>query len=270
MVGKEYFLCRSNDVFLSVKVFGKGKKNVLAFHGYGQDAEVYKLLANDQTDITLYSFDLFCHGSSAFPENESPVTHNELKKLLEDFLQTTGIKSFQLIGFSMGGKYALSIAYNFPRMVSDLILVAPDGIKKDFWYQFATQLSLLRVVFKSVIDHPNFFNQTAKLLDWLNLVDGRVRKFAVNEMNTREKRSKVYFSWVYHRKLFTNIPELAALINSYSINVYFVLGKYDRIITPAYIVPLQKLLKNYHMRELKCGHTRLLQKFVLEYDHLIT
>ncbi len=270
MVANKHIFCRSNDDFLTVKVFGEGKKSVIAFHGYGQDSEVFGQLSDVSPEWTIYSFDLFYHGLSSLPPVHPPLAPFKLQQVFEDFLRQTNIDQFIVIGFSMGGKYALSFASSFPHLIRKLILVAPDGIKKDFWYQLATRSVAVRWLFRQVVDHPEILRKTALLLDRLNIVDGRVRKFALNEMDTREKRMKVYRSWVFHRNLFVNLEVMAEKIEDKKMEVVFVLGKYDRIITPAYITPLKNLLAAPEVKVLGCGHTTLLQRFQEKFSELIT
>ena len=269
MVANKYIFCRSNDDFLTVKVFGEGKKKIIAFHGYGQDSEVFRQLSDLDPELTVYSFDLFYHGLSSLPPVNPPLTAARLAQIFSDFLLQASLEKFSVIGFSMGGKYALSIISSFPDMVDKVILVAPDGIKKDFWYQLATRSIAVRWIFRKVVDHPEILRKTAFLLDRLNLVDGRVRKFALNEMNTREKRIRVYQSWIFHRHLFVNLGEIAEKIRREKIEVVFVLGKHDRIITPKYIIPLKKLLTASEVKELSCGHTTLLQRFQEKFRELV-
>lgn len=262
-------ICRYNDVFLSVRVLGSGKKKIVAFHGYGQDGNVFKEILSKIPDVAIYSFDLFYHGSSDSPDPQPELGHQFLGNLFEDFLNQAGIKNFTLIGFSMGGKYALSILKSFPHRVDKMVLIAPDGIKKDFWYTLATKYLVFRKVFHMLINKPAFFRRSALLLDKLKLVDGRVRKFATVEMNTFEKRKRVYKSWMYLKKLFVNKKDLADLINQHAIPIVFVLGKFDRIIPSRPIENFAAKLNTARVVFLKSGHTNILDKFIEDVEDII-
>jgi pimeloyl-ACP methyl ester carboxylesterase len=46
---------------------------------------------------------------------------------------------YLLMGFSLDGRIALSVLELMPAGVSRLVLLAPDGLKINFWYWLSTQ-----------------------------------------------------------------------------------------------------------------------------------
>jgi len=51
---------------------------------------------------------------------------------------------FHLIGYSMGGKFALLTYELFDKKVKSLTLLAPDGIKTGLWYSISSYPGSLR------------------------------------------------------------------------------------------------------------------------------
>ncbi len=238
---------------------GNGSRVLLAFHGFGQTQAHFDPLVRQLSEsFVIYSFDLFYHGQSFWNHKEQPLTKHYWKKLLENFLIQQKIETFALAGFSMGGKFVLATLEGFADRISDIILMAPDGIKTSFWYSLATYPAWTRRIFRGIVVHPRRFQQLARWMRHLRLVDKGVVRFAQSQMNTREKRHRVYYSWMVFKDFSFDIAQVAALINRYSIPTVVFLGKYDRIITAR---NLQRLLKHipHRLVILEVGHSRLIE-----------
>lgn len=212
--------------FLHYTRSGSGQNVMLTFHGYGQDNRVFE----KYTGYTFYHIDLFFHGKSVWTKGEEPLEKSEWKQLISDFLDQNNIRSFSLLGFSMGGKFALATLEAFPDRVDEIVLLAPDGIKTSTWYSLATYPIALRKVFKSMIsNHPRFL-RIARAAKKLGLVDKGVLRFVETQMDSEEKRKRVYYSWVVFRHLEFDIDEIKSLIKENNISLRLYVGRYDKII----------------------------------------
>jgi pimeloyl-ACP methyl ester carboxylesterase len=240
---------------------GHGKKKLLLFHGFGQDHQVFVSLARAlSTQYTCYIFDLYFHGQSTWPLEEQPLEKHEWKAILESFLKEENIATFSLLGFSLGGKLVLATVEAFAAKTEAVFLLAPDGIKTSFWYNMATYPILVRRLFKSMIFHPDRFFRISQALYRLNLVDRGLIRFAEHQMNTEEKRRRVYFSWVVFRHLRFNLKKIARIINANDIRTVIVVGKHDKVIRPEAIKHLSTRLKNCRVEVLDTGHTGLINQ----------
>jgi pimeloyl-ACP methyl ester carboxylesterase len=142
-----------------------GEKIMLAFHGYGQDAQVFHEISTYLTNgYTVYSFDLFFHGRSTWNKTKGEFSKNELETIFNMFLGKENISEFSVMAFSLGGKTALCLAELYPEKIEKLILIAPDGIKTSFWYNLATYPGPIRSLFRYIIFSPKLFFQLASLL----------------------------------------------------------------------------------------------------------
>lgn len=249
------------DALLTFQRSGKGPKPLLVFHGFGQSSQVFRELSQTLNErYTLYIFDLFFHGSSEWNYGEQPLEKEFWNQLIHQFLTQQNIQSFSVLGYSMGGKFALAITEAFPERVKEIFLVAPDGIKTSMWYSLATYPLMLRSLFKSMILKPDRFQFITSLASKLRIIDKGLVRFAETQMNTEEKRKQVYYSWVVFRHLKFDVAKIATLINSNNIALTVVIGKHDKIITAENMNILLKRVKKYKLDILETGHTGLISK----------
>src|SRR5690606_13088301 len=115
---------------------------VFCFHGYGESSEHYAFL-DQEASLQQFSFlaiDLPWHAQTEWKESLN-WNAEELHELVIAILEKenfTAAKPFCVIGFSMGGRIALDYYEHYPQLLSKLILLAPDGIRKSPWYWFST------------------------------------------------------------------------------------------------------------------------------------
>lgn len=254
------------DAKLSYTSMGSGSNILLTFHGFGQDKLVFVPIAEAlQNDYTIYSFDLFFHGESTWKDKKQLLTKTIWKEFITHFLHKHNIQSFSIMGFSMGAKFALSILESFPKMVNKIILVAPDGIKTNFWYSIATYPNWTKSIFKTLVFKPKVYYRVGTILYKLRLVNKGIIRFAESQLNSREKQLRVFYAWLAFKELQFNMKEIATIINSKNISLTMFLGKYDKIITLKNMQKLLTQVKDYQLIILPTGHNHLLEKIA---EHL--
>ncbi|MEP2667562.1 MAG: alpha/beta hydrolase [Cyclobacteriaceae bacterium] len=242
---------------------GNGSEHLLLFHGFGQNHTAFNSLASKLDEkFTLYSFDLFFHGQSQWPHDETPLSKAYWKELLASFLNEKGIENFSVIGFSLGGKFTLASLEAFPSRIKSVYFLAPDGIKTNIWYSLATYPVALRWLFKSMILKPGRFQSIVKGARKLHIVDRGVSKFAESQMDTEEKRRRVYYSWVVFRQFKFDMATIASIINYNKINLHVMVGKFDKIITAKNMARLLRRVPQHHFQILETGHNGLIEKSI--------
>lgn len=238
---------------------GTGKQILLLFHGFGQHHKAFDLLTENLAHThTLFAFDLFFHGESQWPD-ERPLEKEIWKDIMAQFFGQNNIDRFSVLGFSMGGKFALATVELFPDLVSRLILLAPDGIKTSFWYSLATYPIALRSWFKSMILKPGRLQGLLIFLRTLRLVDAGLLRFAEFQMNTQEKRERVYYSWVVFRHLKFDLKKIAQLILEHRIPFTLLIGRYDKIITSQNMNRILRYLPDVKVTLVESGHNRIIE-----------
>ena len=232
------------------------------FHGFGQHHGIFESWAQALgNDYTLFSFDLFFHGQSHWHSREA-LEKSDWKEILLMFFQQESITVFELVGFSMGGKFALATLELFPDRVKKLTLLAPDGIRTSFWYSLATYPIATRTLFKSMILHPSRLRTLAHILRAFRLVDNGLLRFAEHQMNTEERRRRVYYSWVYFRHLKFDLDSIIRLLNDYPIPTVLVVGRHDKIITAENMRPFAAKIKGVRFEVIEAGHNDLIGKSI--------
>ena len=241
---------------------GHGSTPLLLFHGFGQTYAVFDGWARSlESKYTLYSFDLYFHGQSLWPGRQ-PLEKSDWRLIIWEFLQNEKIDSFELAGFSLGGKFALATLEAFPEKVKKLILLAPDGIKTTFGYSLATYPIAIRKWFKSMILHPGRFYSLVRALNKVGLMNKGMLRFAESQMDTEEKRRRVYYSWVYFRHLKFNVSEIAALLNHHRIPLLLIVGKYDKVIPAKNMNRLVRQLDQKQFEIIEAGHNDVIENSI--------
>ncbi len=246
---------------LYYKKIGKSDKILLAFHGMGQDFSCFQKFAQTfDNQYTTYLFDLPFHGES---EVNKPIITKEIwQEFLTKFLQENQIKNFSVIGFSMGGRFALATIEAFSERIKNVLLLAPDGITEDPFYYGATRFKFTRNIFKKVLKNNRKFHSFAGFLSHIGIVHESVLKFAKMMVDTPEKQKQLYQSWVGFRTLRFDLRKLSQLINNQEINIKIFMGKYDKLLPVQNVYPLTKYLKNVELLTLESTHGRLIEKTI--------
>jgi pimeloyl-ACP methyl ester carboxylesterase len=237
---------------------GSGAEKLLLFHGFGQDHSALTPLVNALSkDFTCYSFDLFFHGRSTFPEINFPILSQDWEKVLQLFLQKEDITQFNLLGYSIGSRFAITSLQSFPGHTRSITLIAPDGLTTNFWYSLATSNPLSRSVFRQMIKSNGGFQTLANVAQRTKIVSSGLLRFAVIQMGTAEKRQKVYNSWVAFRKLKAG-KKFVQIINERNIPMLVYLAKHDQMIREDGLTKYLRQVKNLSTRIIDTGHNRLI------------
>ena len=174
------------------------------------------------------------HGKSEWHEGVNFMP-SDLLQITELVLARHGLASrtFSLLAYSMGGRIALTLLQQIPDRITKLILLAPDGLKINFWYWLSTQTIAGNKLFLATINYPGWFLRMVQSGQKLRLINPSVHKFVEYYLHDKSRRKQLYLRWTCLRKLKPNLPRIKELIRKNSIRVHLVYGKHDRIILPA-------------------------------------
>jgi len=254
-----HYFCTKNAVLHYLKI-GTGDRIMICFHGFGQEASVFSSLASTLTkNYTLYAFDLFYHGNSKWNNCEKAILPTELSQIFEEWIEEQQLEKLSLCGYSLGGKIVLSLLEHLSTPIEKVLLIAPDGIDTNFWYDLATYPYWARRLFKYTVNKPEIFFRIANGLGKIKIIDRGVIKFAKYQMNTRKKREKVYCSWLSYRKIKADIARVSKKININEVKLTIYLGAFDRIITDKRVRPLTNRVTFYEKFILDKGHNTLIK-----------
>jgi len=125
---------------------GEGKP-LLIIHGGANGAGAWrKNLAELAKHYTVYVPDLPGFGRSQEIEGDFHIP--ELVKFVDDFARTLGLKTFYLVGHSLGGAIAVNYVLQFPNKITKLVLVSSMCLGKEIalWVRFLSRLWLARIM----------------------------------------------------------------------------------------------------------------------------
>lgn len=110
---------------------GDHGSTVLLLHGIGAYIERWlPSLATLATQHRVYAMDLLGHGRTDKPSSAT-YSWEAAAQFVKDFMAALKIERASLVGHSMGGGIALTMALKFPAMVEKLVLVCSAGLGKD-------------------------------------------------------------------------------------------------------------------------------------------
>lgn len=250
---------------------GSGPRPVLCFHGYGEDASSYDFWANYAGDqYSFYSIDLPFHGQTEWKESLK-FSPSDLLSIVNTILSGANLKletrnlKLSLMGFSLGGRIALSLYELMPQKIERLILLAPDGLKTNFWYWLATQTWLGNKFFSFTMKHPGWFFGFLKLLNKLKLVNASIFKFVNYYIGDKEVRRLLYARWTTLRKLKPDLAKIRSGIKENDTKVRLVYGHHDRIILSSVGERFRKGIEDQcSLSVIHSGHQVLHEKHIAE------
>lgn len=122
---------------------GRGEKHLVAFHGFGQSAEVLcAQLSFLKDDRNIWCFNLPFHGGDNGFESKKDYLDG-----ITAFLTEKGIGQYDVFGFSIGARVAMELVV---RSGQKLYLLAPDGVARRWPFECLTRSIAGKAVFKFV------------------------------------------------------------------------------------------------------------------------
>ena len=187
---------------LAYRICGNGPAPLVAFHGFGQRSDVFWPIPEAVSrQFTVYTVDLFLHGDSRYV-GSSLLTKTSWQQLIGAFLDAHQIHRFSIMGFSLGGRFALPLIESFADRLDQVILIAPDGITHTLWYRLATATRAGRGLFRYVLRHLSTLNRLGHALVRVGLLNRTAMRFAELSLSTPEQRKLVYDTWTQFRLIY--------------------------------------------------------------------
>ena len=232
---------------------GSGKRILMAFHGYANDATIFTPIEQYlHNEYTILSFDLPHHGNSKW--GITPLTRKDLVFLVNHVKGEYGIEKISLLGYSLGGRICFTIVELLPASIDRVTLLATDGLVINAYYSFFTRTHLGKKIFRHMLEKPTLY---FKLLDWLkkrNLVDAGRHKFVMQSLSSAENRNLLLHVWLGLSDLIPAPAKLRAAIAQYNIPVSIFMGAHDKIMPPALGEKFKAGLDSVQLYVLDKGH----------------
>jgi len=234
--------------------WGRGKRLLLAFHGYGDDAGIFSPLQGLLDDVyTILSIDLPHHGKSKWPDDVLLETV-DLVGFVETLKSTYNVGKVSLIGYSLGGRVCLSIIEKIPESIDKVVLMATDGLTINLYYYFFMQTFIGKKLFRGMLQKPGFYLKAMGWLRKMNFVDPSRYKFAMHFLQTEENRNFLMKVWPGMSDLVPSPSKLKSVIRKHHIPVSIFMGAHDKIISLSQVKKFSRGLGSVQLHILEKGH----------------
>lgn len=233
---------------------GSGKRLLLAFHGYHNDASIFSGFENlIGNDFTILSFNLPFHGDTKWKDGRF-LEKTDLVSLVNQVRTLFGVEKVDLLGYSMGGRVCLNIIELMPEKIERVILVACDGLIFNPFYFFVTRNTLGKALFGNFIHAPKkYLALISRLRKW-NFIDASRYKFFMYYLESETDRQFLHKVWPAMSMLLSDNNKVRKAIEKYQLPVFIFMGKYDRIIPPKNALEFKKDLKTVELFIVEKGH----------------
>ncbi len=244
---------------LAYRIYGRGPRPAIAFHGYGGTGRNFEKLEEALKDrFTTYAVDIFFHGESSFPTGRSadePITPEEFTTLMHAFMDHLGVKEALMIGFSLGGRLALTCIERMPERCSGLWLFAPDGLVRFPWYRAASKWGWGRSIYRRFVTDPRRVHWLFDRARDLRFISDRRHQFLKGHTSDTIRRQLVYDVWLSLRLLEPDLRAVGANLKKHELRAEVFLGRYDKVIRPAWGKNLKRHAPDrVHLHLLETGH----------------
>lgn len=256
---------KESEIWFGIK--GSGPSVIVCLHGFGEDMDSFTFLNNSlEKQYTLLGIDLPFHGNTQWRQALQLMPW-EFLKIIEQILDSAGFGSkcvFSLLGYSLGGRIALQLLQMIPERIERVVLIAPDGLRVNFWYWLGTQTYIGNKLFYATMLHPGWFFAMAAVAYKTRLINKSIIKFLHYYLDDMEARLVLYQRWTTLRKFKPDLTPITKIIKEYQIPVRFVFGKYDRIILEKRSAPFKSDTKHVKVVVLNAGHQLLNEKYAVD------
>jgi pimeloyl-ACP methyl ester carboxylesterase len=246
------------DSSINYVEFGSGKETLICFHGYGQDCHVFDVLEPSLgTKYRLVSVDLPFQGKTIWGEKEklNPVLLNDL---MIRFLEHIGAgEKISLLGYSIGGNYALGFAVAIKSRINDLWLIAADGLKRKPAFNFITKTTLGRMLFMRFVLSPGWFFSTIRIVKRLGMVNNKTLKFYKSTVDTIGKRKELFDRWTSTARISPGVKATLRELGDSEIRAFLIYGKRDSVISYKSAMRFNRLMHNSRLKLVDKGHRLL-------------
>jgi pimeloyl-ACP methyl ester carboxylesterase len=260
---------------ISYSWWGTGKKLLLCLHGYGESATSFALLEQALgKEFTILAPDLPFHGGTQWKDGLyfDPAKFPALMEEIIDRLPFTPaidgspaprFDRWWVMGYSMGGRVALSLLEYVPEKIAKLILLAPDGFKMNGWYWLATQSRPGNLAFRRIMHRPHSLFRMLRIAGKLKLLNPGIHKFMFRYIEDPQVREELYDRWTVMRGFKPDIRSIRSIIRERQIPVNLLYGRHDHIIRSATGERFRKGIEPWcRIDVLDAGHALLQPKFL--------
>ena len=240
--------------------YGSGDKPMLAFHGYGMTGKQFHVLKNSiLSKYHVYGFDHFFHGESELAgwtekQIREGMPREMVKLYLDEWFKIYGKQKISLMAYSIGANLALILLEEYPDLVDEIILMAPDGLSVYKGFHFLLHQPIGKYFFRQVTKSKWLAPWLLKTLRKTHFIDDSLYNIAYNEIDTEKKRLDVYYTLNLIRLLKPDTDKVIQLINQHQIKCTLIFGRDDQLFPKSAAMPFIEQLNSAEVHEVPLGH----------------
>lgn len=208
-----------------------GKLALVAFHGFSRPLEdMAALLPYLRANEALLAIHLPAHGRSS--GHHRPLELAEWADAMEALVTELGLSlGGRTVAYSLGGRVGLSWWMARDEAMSELILIAPDGLRKSPGYAWSVDTLAGRSILKRSLKWRGaMVRWTDRALRW-GLIGKHHHQFSLFHLESDPIWSMVQDCWLSMRRFWPH--RLDAFLKSRDGRVQIHLGERDKIIPPS-------------------------------------
>ena len=187
---------------------GPVEEVVIAFHGFGRGVEemlAFLPLFNAQTAMLSVGL---CHHNGSTPPPDGAQTSPLSPKVFQQALAAWTAELLPnghpripqtMLGYSLGGRIAMALFENAPERWVRLVLLAPDGFKKNPMYQFAVETAFGRWTWRWCDRHADFVQSVIRACRRWRILPEHLAHFALHHTQDETMRKLVSNTWFTHQ-----------------------------------------------------------------------
>ncbi len=227
----------THGVTLAYRTYGHGPLPMLALHGFGRTGADFAVLETQlMQQCTIFAFDLHFHGKSpGYPERaENPFTPTELATYFTAFADHLNAPKIALLGYSLGGRIALSLLEEMPQRIQRMFLAAPDGLITRPWYRGLATSPTGRALYRRFVERPRNVHAIMHGLRAVRFMNEKMHRFLIGQTDSKAKRMLVRDVWLSYRLIEPDLANAALQARQHQIPIHLFFGERDTVIKPAF------------------------------------
>jgi len=248
-----------NGLTIAYRTFGHGPVHAIGFHGYGGSTNDFAPFARPLAEhCTIHAFDIWFNGASIWPPDRpvsDPLEPEELTELIRAYSDAHGIDRALYMGFSLGGRMAMSLMERLPERSRGMLLLAPDGLVRNPWYRALSRYGWGRALYRSFQEKPGAWFRTVDTLHRMKLVTTKRHSFLRFHTEDQGKRQLVHDVWLSLRLLEPDLRTVVRNLRQQDLHAHLYMGRYDSVIKLPWGQRFQRLAPDHiHLTVLETGH----------------
>lgn len=223
---------------------------VVGLHGFARPLEdLFAVQAVWPKPAAFLALHLPHHGASGpLTPGDHPIAPSLLLRLIRSILAQEGCDALpmDLVGYSIGGRIALSLLVAEPDAWGRVLLLAPDGLVKNPFYRITVHTKLGRWAWFWMDRHATRVLKWNDQLLRVGMISKHLHGFGIFHMASHEMRMMVWHGWRAHRQCWPRhsaIREAVRQREEMGRSTDLVFGKKDRIIPESNARKLRRMTR---------------------------